>query len=100
MSYDYESSHPGWDEPMPESGHKCERCESMDAIDCTVWDETQEDDYLHTWLCAEHAQEEGHCMGCGDHCAGMTSYDFHHPGYCDNCWDEITSGEWDEDDDY
>lgn len=96
---DFEEPIEGWDVPMPESGIKCERCDSMDAIDCTVWDETQPDGYLHTPLCADHAKEEGHCMGCGNFCAGIASYNFHHPGWCDNCWDEITSDEGYEDED-
>jgi len=48
------------------------------------------------YLCAEHAQEEGYCMGCGEFIAG-TGMEFTNNGYCDNCWDEITSNEVDED---
>jgi hypothetical protein len=25
----------------------------------------------------------------------MESFEFIHPGYCDNCWDEISQCDWD-----
>lgn len=43
-----------------------------------------------TDLCPQCLKDDGSfCLSCGQFCAGMTSFDFHHPGYCDNCWDEI-----------
>lgn len=52
-------------------------------------------------LCPDCLKADGSfCFGCGEFCAGITSFDFIHPGYCDNCWDEIQSeAGWDEEDD-
>lgn len=55
-----------------------------------------------THLCPDCLKKDGSfCMGCGNYCSGMASFDFHHPGYCDTCWDEIDD-DWDDDeyDDY
>ncbi len=51
-------------------------------------------------LCPDCLKADGgFCFGCGHYCSGMASFDFVHPGYCDNCWDEIQSAEsWDDDD--
>jgi len=51
------------------------------------------------WLCCEHANEEGYCMGCGTFIAG-TGMEFTNNGYCDNCWDEIKYNEIDEEEDF
>lgn len=51
------------------------------------------------WLCCDHANEEGYCMGCGTFIAG-TGMEFRNNGYCDNCWDEIKSNEIDDDEDF
>lgn len=41
-------------------------------------------------LCPDCLKADGSfCLSCGHFCAGMTNFDFVHPGYCDNCWDEI-----------
>lgn len=45
-----------------------------------------------------HAAEKGYCCCCGQFCAGSTSFDFTHPGYCDNCYEEVRSDYEDEDD--
>lgn len=49
-------------------------------------------------LCPTCMKEDGSfCYGCGQFCAGMESFDFHHPGYCDTCWDEIEAADdWDD----
>jgi len=53
------------------------------------------------YLCPECNDGTWYCMGCGQFCAGISSFDFgEHAGYCDNCWDEIKSNERDEEDDY
>jgi hypothetical protein len=61
---------------------------------CTYTDREQ----IH--LCPDCLKADGSfCLGCGEFCAGMTSFDFIHPGFCDSCWDEIQSAEsWDDDD--
>jgi hypothetical protein len=59
---------------------------------CTYTDGEQ----IH--LCPDCLKADGSfCLGCGEFCAGMTSFDFIHPGFCDNCWDEIESDDWDAD---
>lgn len=54
------------------------------------WDEPDE------ILCYDHIAHSGFCMGCGQFWGGIESFDIWHPGWCDNCWDEIRSN----DDDY
>ena len=44
--------------------------------------------------CADHAVENGFCCGCGIFCAGIESFDFIHPGLCDNCYDEVKANEY------
>lgn len=52
-------------------------------------------------LCPTCLEEDGSfCLCCGQFCAGLHSFDFIHPGYCNNCWDEIESNDWDSDEDY
>lgn len=52
-------------------------------------------------LCPDGLEKDGSfCYGCGMFCAGMESFDFAHPGYCDNCWDSIQSDFGDLDEDY
>lgn len=74
---------------------KCDECgkESEYITECTY---PINDDITN--LCPECLKEDGSfCLSCGAFCAGMTSFDFHHPGYCDTCWDEIEeSNRWDE----
>jgi hypothetical protein len=80
------------------SGLICEVCGYDDSLRCSIDFENPEDDEI---LCGEHAAKAGYCCCCGQFCAGMTSFDFHHPGYCDNCYDQIKAdcGEDDQDDD-
>jgi hypothetical protein len=51
------------------------------------------------YLCCEHAEEQGYCMGCGTFIAG-TGMEFRNNGYCDNCWDEIRASEFDDEEDF
>lgn len=53
---------------------------------------------VHERLCPVCLKEDGsYCLVCGQYCSGMESFDFIHPGYCDNCYDEITSDDdWDD----
>lgn len=52
-----------------------------------------------TKLCPDCIKDSGFCLGCGNYCAGMSSFDFSPlPGYCSDCRDEFDS-EDDEDDD-
>jgi hypothetical protein len=58
-------------------------------------------------LCSDCFQKDGSfCKSCGCFCSGIESFDFIHPGYCDNCIDEMEQddfwgdedNEWDDDD--
>lgn len=92
-----------WDIPIKRSPNDriCENegCSHYAQVKCVLdyqdedtgeWKEDVE------WLCCEHAEESGFCMGCGTFIAG-TGMEFTHNGYCDNCWDEIKSAEDHED---
>lgn len=91
-----------WSEPIYQpSGLICEKCGYDDSIQCRLWNDEIGDDEPSEILCGKHAAEYGYCCCCGDYCAGMTSFDFHHPGYCDNCYHEIVDSYFeDNDDDY
>lgn len=82
-----------------ESGLVCEKCGYTDSIKCTIWGLGDGEDDTVTILCGKHAADEGYCCCCGEFCSGMTSFDFHHPGYCDNCYDEVKRNFGDDDDD-
>jgi hypothetical protein len=74
---------------------KCDECgkEKECVITCTY-----PSDDSTTDLCPDCLKKDGSfCLSCGQFCAGMTSFDFNHPGYCDTCWDEIENSiRWDE----
>jgi hypothetical protein len=80
-----------------------ERCNEPgcdeDAIPCFLPSDT---DTPSEWYCPTHAALNGYCKLCGTFCGGMESFEFIHPDYCDNCWDEIEAedAEPDEDDEY
>jgi hypothetical protein len=86
--------------PYQESGLVCEKCGYTDSLKCYIdmpWgDPEPEPDEI---LCGKHAAEAGYCCCCGMFCAGLDSFEFRHPGYCDNCYDEVRSNFDDDDDD-
>ena len=45
-----------------------------------------EPDYYYCW---DHADKNGFCKMCGEFWAGIESFEFIHPGFCDNCDDEM-----------
>lgn len=70
----------------------CDECgkESQYITECTypINDEAPN-------LCPDCLKKDGSfCLSCGMFCSGLESFDFIHPGYCDNCWDEIESDDW------
>lgn len=76
---------------------KCDECgkDSQYITECTypINDEI-------TNLCPQCLKDDGSfCLSCGMFCAGLESFDFVHPGYCDNCWDEIRTenDDWEND---
>lgn len=83
--------------------HDVQPCEhpdcAEDGIPCFLYPDL---DTPHEWFCPTHAAENGYCASCGIFSSGIESFDFLHPGYCDNCWDEIEAenAEPDEDDEY
>lgn len=78
---------------------KCDECgkESEGVITCEF-----PSDGSTTDLCPTCLKEDGSfCLSCGQFCSGLTSFDFHHPGYCDTCWAEIEEmDDWNEDEEY
>jgi hypothetical protein len=50
-------------------------------------------------LCPDHAAEHGYCCVCGQFWSGIESFDFEHPGLCDNCFDSIYADSGDGDGD-
>lgn len=55
-----------------------------------------------TKLCPDCIKDSGFCLGCGNYCSGMESFDIFPrvPGYCETCADEIDDWEAEEDNDY
>jgi hypothetical protein len=55
-------------------------------------------------LCGEHASLAGYCRCCGDFWGGIDSFEFGHPGLCDQCHDQIEAdfaeSEYEEDYDF
>ena len=79
-----------------------EGCSHQAVVKCVLdyWDEnTQEWKEDFEWLCCDHANEAGYCMGCGIFIAG-TGMEFTNNGYCDNCFDEIRSNDFDDEEDF
>jgi hypothetical protein len=62
--------------------------------------------YFHdgetTKLCPDCIKDSGFCLGCGNYCAGMESFDIFPKikGYCSDCADEIESEFGEDEDDY
>lgn len=76
-----------------------EGCSNFARVKCVldyVDEKTQEWKEEVEWLCVDHANEAGFCMGCGVFIAG-TGMEYTNNGYCDNCWDEIKSNDMDDD---
>ena len=69
------------------------------AISCYLMD-TDRDGLPDELLCSAHAAEAGYCMVCGDFWGGIESFDFLHPGVCDNCHDELEANDADFNDDW
>ena len=66
--------------PYQESGLICEECGYTDSLKCYLWNDEIADDEVAYIYCGKHAAENGFCCCCGTFCAGMTSFDFNHPG--------------------
>lgn len=95
-----------WDIPEKRSPNDriCENegCSHRATVKCVLDyhdEETNEWKEDVEWLCYEHAEDAGYCMGCGTFIAG-TGMEYRNNGYCDNCWDEIKSSEYEDDEDF
>lgn len=51
------------------------------------------------WFCPAHAEQAGFCKGCHTFWGGVETFEFAHPGWCDNCWSEIECEEAEESED-
>jgi len=75
-------------------------CTETDTIKCRVYERDEADGKWKPDIfryCHDHAKENGFCYCCGELCAGIESYEFTHPGLCDNCFDQIEADMgWDE----
>lgn len=69
---------------------KCEHkdCDSEDTIECRLYDYEKHEDIIFHY-CSKHAEANGFCCCCGDFWGGIESFEFWHPGLCDNCYDDI-----------
>lgn len=73
---------------------QCSECNTLSdcTTTCTYVDGTTIE------LCPTCLKQDGSfCLCCGQFCAGLESFDFIHPGYCDTCWDGVESNNWDDD---
>jgi len=84
--------------------HICQHdgCWKRDAVPCFLpdYDEPEGDDGKPSYYyCFKHAPQEGFCYICRQFWAGIESFDFIHPGLCDNCNEQIEHDFDDGDDD-
>lgn len=64
-----------------------ETCEA-EAMVCTLPPYGVDDEPEYQYFCPEHAPQMGFCRMCGEFWGGINSFEFLHPGLCDNCYDE------------
>jgi hypothetical protein len=76
---------------------KCqhEGCEH-DGFECRGFG-VDEAEFPPEFYCGEHAPEHGFCACCGDFWAGISSFEFLHPGLCDHCHAELVEGDQEQD---
>lgn len=93
-----------WD--IPEKRHPNSRicedegCSHYAAVKCDLDYQDEKTNEWKTqteWLCCDHAEEQGYCIGCGTFIAG-TGMEFTNNGWCDNCYDQIKENDFDDDD--
>ena len=87
----------GEENPAAKKINPCEEegCCEADTIKCIVWHPEDQNEWTEDvfYYCGDHAEDNGFCVGCGTFSAGLESFDFIHPGLCDNCYDEVKSDE-------
>jgi len=81
---------------------QCDNCkkdfDQEVMLKCYLPDDESNEDIIE-YLCPKCNNGNSYCMACGRFCAGMESFTFgRHPGYCDDCADEIDSAAADDED--
>ena len=56
---------------------------------CFMDTEREEANDVSGYYCSEHAKDYGFCYICGQFWGGIESFEFLHPGVCDNCHAEL-----------
>lgn len=67
-----------------------ESCSHFATVRCVLWSIDEKTGYYveHiTWLCVEHADKQGFCIGCGTFIAGSEQSLM--SSFCENCFDQI-----------
>jgi hypothetical protein len=79
---------------MSKEFKRCNECGKLSDLTTTCTFPIDREDIE---LCPTCLREDGSfCLSCGHFCSGIESFEFIHPGYCDNCWDEIEdANRWD-----
>lgn len=81
--------------------HRCMEPGCWQPGDSCFYPDYEDIDRPDEYICWEHKEHSGFCMGCGMFWGGIESFEFLHPGWCDNCWHEIDdSWEYEYEDDY
>jgi hypothetical protein len=87
----------------PDPPHACQQegC-TAEAVECQYPDYAEEGDGQVVWYCPDHAVAAGFCSICGAFWGGIESFEFLHPGRCDDCQREIEreQREWENPDPY
>lgn len=77
----------------------CDECGKEESLTQILDPETQEE--TGKKLCYDCCGNSGYCFGCGTFSAGTREYDLSEMGhYCDNCQDQIKSGNYEVEEDY
>ena len=71
-------------------------CWYPDYVEKIVGDQLPPPDHYY---CGDHTFDQGFCSVCGDFWGGIESFEFHHPGLCDNCYSEVDQERHEYDDD-
>lgn len=82
---------------------KCQHCGAGHAVACYLPEPYGRDRMPDEMLCGECAGRAGYCRSCGEFWGGIESFDFHHPGLCDHCHDQMRDdfeASFDEEPDY
>lgn len=65
------------------------------GLECWLPDDEGQGSFVY---CGTHAFPNGFCTACGQFWGGIESFEFLHPGLCDNCHSEMENEMADEDD--